>query len=259
MEPTIYSNKTTRCHSIWRISPALFNDISNRDRKGSDYFSRDIEALDMDTYEKTRGCYADRTVDAVIGIETCINKKCMSPRLMMIELRTNYDNPNNLSKSELEGKVSHSSQLLGAELPVERHKILLFRDEVAAEARSWVASKTEEGGEIRNMIVWSVKNFNDSIKSFDEMPYTPIYSEEFIITELDSYIKVYSWKKFFDKVHFWIDKAIQLRYKNTFEYDHICNTLLTYWTEYRNRTKGQLDDDLEIESLIIDEDIDVLR
>ena len=192
MEPTIYSNKTTRRHPIWRISSALFDDISNRDRNGSYYFSRDIEALDMDTYEQMRGGNADRTVDAIIGIETCINKKCMSPRLMMIEFRTNYDNPNNLSKSELEEKVSHSSQLLGAELPVERLKILLFRDEVAAQARSWVAKKKEEGGEIRNMIVWSVKDFNDSVKSFDEMPYTPINSEESIITELDSYLKTSS-------------------------------------------------------------------
>ena len=259
MEPTIYSNKTTRCHSIWKISPALFDDISNRDRKGSNYFSKEIEALDMDNYEKTRGGNADRTVDAVIGIETCINKNCMSPRLMMIELRTNYDNPNNLSKSELERKVSHSSQLLGAELSIERHKILLFRDEVAAQARSWLASKTEEGGEIRNMIVWSVKNFNDSVKSFDEMPYTPINSEESIITELDSYIKTSSWRKYFDKIHFWINYAVQIRYSNSFEYNHICLTIMKYWDAFRKDTQANLNEDQELESMVVDEDILALR
>lgn len=259
MEPTIYSNKTTRRHPIWKISPALFDDISNRDRKGSCYFSRDIVALDMDTYEKMRGGNADRTVDAVIGIETCINKKCMSPRLMMIELRTNYNSPNNLSKSELEGKVTHSSQLLGAELPVERHKILLFRDEVAAQARSWVASKTEEGGEIRNMIVWSVKNFNDSVKSYDEMPYTPINSEQFIIAELDSYLEACSWKRYFDKIHFWINYAIQIRYSNSFEYNHVCVTILKYWDDFRKNTQGKLNEDQELESMVIDEDLLVIR
>lgn len=260
MEPAIYSNKTVRRHSIWNVSPAHLDDISNRDRRGSYYFPEEIEALDMDSYEKVRGSKeANRTVDAVIGIETCINKKCTSPRLMMIELRTNYDNPNNLSKSELEDKVTHSSQLLGAELPVERCKILIFRDEVADQARSWVKSKSEEGGEIRNLIAWGVTDFNTSIKSFDDMPYTPIHAAEAITTELDKYINASQWNRFFDKMHYWINIAIQIRYNHIFEYKHISSTILQYWDNFRNATRGSLNDDQELESMLIDEDILPLR
>ena len=92
----IYDNHVVREHSLYARCPSTLNEISNRDYPGTDYFNPDIIGLDMDDYER-RTCYghANNTVDAVIGICTCQNKKKSSPRLLLVELRMGYEKANN--------------------------------------------------------------------------------------------------------------------------------------------------------------------
>ena len=150
----IYDNHVVREHSLYARCPSTLNEISNRDYPGTDYFNPDIIGLDMDDYER-RTCYghANNTVDAVIGICTCQNKKKSSPRLLLVELRMGYEKANNLSKSEMERKILHTKELLSAEKTINRESVFIFDERVAAQARHWFAQRSAEGGgELRHIV-----------------------------------------------------------------------------------------------------------
>ena len=90
----IYNNEVVRGHSIYPVCHSTLNAVSRRDYGNTYSFRPDIECLDMDTYEKNvlRKGQPDCTVDAVIGISTYENNRVSSPRLLLVELRMDYDN-----------------------------------------------------------------------------------------------------------------------------------------------------------------------
>ena len=254
MEPMIYDNHVVREHSLYARCPSTLNEISNRDYPGTDYFNPDIIGLDMDDYER-RTCHghANNTVDAVIGICTCQNKKKSSPRLLLVELRMGYEKANNLSKSEMERKILHTKELLSAEKTINRESVFIFDERVAAQARHWFAQRSAEGGgELRHIVVYSVKDFNRAVLSYDDMPYTPINSPEHIQKSLKELADQEQWPSFFEKVCFWFKKAEQYRYTMPFEYKSIKEAVSQVWSTFRANSKLKEDDELYAQ--IIEED-----
>ena len=257
METVVYKNSVVERHSFYSQCHALLDDISRRDYPGKNYFCREIDALDMDTYE-TLVCHGqkDCTADAVIGISTCVNKKLTAPRLLLVELRMDYESADNLSKSNMEGKVLHTKQLLGAEQPIDKESVFVFTEKVAPQARHWVESLKQEGGEITRFVVYSVQEFADNIRSYATMPYTPINAPAAIVKELGQYIEVAQWQTLFAKFHFWMEYATRIRYANSFEYENIKDTVVAAWRDFRESHSPMPNDDDEIDALIIEEDMD---
>ena len=259
MVETIYDNNTLKRHSLYSQCRTSLNDISIRDYGKGRYFDVQIECLDMDTYE-TAICHGqpDCTVDAVIGIADCNNKQKNNFRLLLVELRLDYKSADNLSKSNLESKVTHTKDLLGPEVPINKESVYVFSDDVSERARHWVESRKKEGGELKNFVVNSLTAFNANIRSYDSLPYIPINNPKTIVTGL---LKLLDNKKYHDftiQFRYWVKQREYYRYRNAFESSNIEHILVDVWKYASTISKEFSDDDEELEFMILEEDVDSL-
>lgn len=256
MEPSVYNNNILSKHSLYAHCASTLNVVSERDYPGKNYFDPRIACLDVDTYETTV-CHgnADSTMDAVIGVSTCVNKTVSEHRLLLVELRMKYKSGNNLSKSELEGKVSHTKGLLDGELPIDPNCIFVFTENVAPLAKHKIESWKHEGGLATGFKAYSVSEFCNNVKSIDDIPYTPIYSPVKVCEELDGFVKTNQWKQMFGKLYFWLRIAENLRYSNTFEFECLQQTIKCWWHEFRAKHPTMSNEDDELNVLVMEDDI----
>jgi len=126
---------------------ATLNDVAAKDYQRTGWFDPRIICLSLDDYEaKVLKGSNDCTMDAAIGIGNYANNRVTISRLMLVELRMGYDNVDNLSASSLENKISHSENLLSGHR-IDKNNYFIFKDGVAAQAKSWAERKKKEGGE----------------------------------------------------------------------------------------------------------------
>lgn len=260
MEERTYNNAIVEKHSFHAISGSTLNEVSNRDYPNSDYFNPDIECLDMDTYESKvlRKSQADRTVDAVIGISTHANNRSLNPRLFLIELRIGYENVSNLSKTEMEGKVSHTRALLGGEIPIKKENLFIFSRKIAAQAERWFDRQSRTGGVIKDCKVCSVDDFSSIIKSSADFPYEPIHQAEEIRNDVQPYAEKAEWMKFCRQVKHWCGEAVKFRYKNPSESVHIITVAKEIWKAFRQE-KHDFNEEVNWEIEFMEEDFDFLK
>lgn len=256
MVEAIYDNNTLKRHSLYSQCKTSLNDISIRDYGKGCYFDVQIECLDMDTYE-TAICHGqpDCTVDAVIGIADCNNKQKNNFRLLLVELRLDYKSANNLSKSNLESKVTHTKALLGAEVPINKESVYVFSDDVAERARHWVESRKNEGGELKNFVVNSLSAFNANIRSYDSLPYIPINNPKTITTGLRKLLDNKEYYNFTIQFRYWVKQREHYRYRNAFESRNIENILVDVWKYSSAISKVFSNVDEELEYMILEEDV----
>ena len=118
-----------------QFSPYLknFNALVKQEGGPTNVFPDAMRCIDLDAYEKglKKGIH-NPTVDAVIGV---FSGKISE--LVLVELRLNYKNADNLSPTKLEEKVSCSKNILSGKL----HPIVyfVFNHRVQSQARSWFA------------------------------------------------------------------------------------------------------------------------
>ncbi len=256
MGPLVYNNDIVSNHSLYSHCASTLNVVSERDYPGENYFDPRIACLDMDTYEASiRHGNLDNTTDAVIGISTCINRRMSQHRLMLVELRMLYGSANGLRRGDLERKVTHTRDLLGGELTIEDENIFVFPDGVAPQAIHKINSWKREGGLAKYFFAWSVSAFRQSIKSIDDMPYTPIYDPVQLCNELDGFAAGGQWKELFDKIHFWLNMAEKVRYSNSFEYESLQKTVMGWWQQFSAQHIMWSNEDDELDAMIIDDDI----
>lgn len=128
-------------HSLAASCLSSLAELSERDYPGRHYFLLDIPALDMDTYEHSRPGVNQRTTDAVIGICNARDGNPVCRRLLLVELRMDYQSTRNLSVGEIKDKESHTRQLL-RECPDDAAQdsslCLVFDPEIANLAYSWI-------------------------------------------------------------------------------------------------------------------------
>lgn len=260
MELWIYDNKIVQKHSLYPLCKSTLNDISNRDYPNTNYFYSDIKCLDMDTYENNilRKDLSEHTVDAVIGIANYKKNHAYDPRLLLVELRINYKSTSNLSKSEMEGKVSHTKALLGGEISINKESIFIFNNKLISQAKWWFNREKRTGGELSHCEAWSIKEFSTNINSILDFPYQPIHKEKDIIDNIQQYENELDWILFFKQIKFWCNKSEEFRYSNRLESDHIKNTITKIWTNFKQKDHI-FNDNEEIEKLILEEDYEYLK
>lgn len=237
MENWIYNNSVVEKHSLYPLCNSTLNEVSNRDYPNTNYFNPNIKCLDMDTYEKNilRKSYANHTADAVIGISTYENNQELNPRLLLIELRIGYESTSNLSKTEIEGKVTHTKFLLSGEKTIEKESIFIFSKKVASQAKRWFDRQSRTGGELKDCKVCSVSDFATIIKSISDFPYEPIHKAEDIKNSIQQYEKKAEWKRLFAQVKYWCTKAEEYRYKNHSESQHITDVIKEIWKDFNQK------------------------
>ena len=120
-----------------------------------------MRCIDLDAYEKglKKGCHHP-TVDAVIGVFAG-----RSAELVMVELRLNYKNVNNLSPTKLEEKVSCSKNILSGCGKLHAMVYFVFNHCVQSQARSWFA-RLKWGGK-KNFKPITIPELNQLISSAD--------------------------------------------------------------------------------------------
>lgn len=259
MEEWIYNNKIVREHSLFRFCGSTLNDVSDKDYKGKYKFNPDIECLDIDEFEKNvqRKQQSFHTGDAVIGISAYENNRGINPRLMVVELRMGYVNTSNLSKQDMEAKVTYTKSLLGGEKPISRESIFIFNNSFIEQARSWFDRNSRTGGELRNCIPVSVSDFSVKVKSKSDFPYVPIHKEEDIKMSILLYEEKADWINVFRDIRYWCNKAEEYRYKNISEFGHITAVLKELWKDFKSKCYT-LNDEEELTLLIIEEDFEFL-
>lgn len=87
------------------------------------------EAIKAEIEKRTR----NKSMDFAFGI---VDSNSTVKEILMIELRLNYKNPNNLSKTELEGKVSGSISILKDNIPIHNKYIFIFKTSQISEAEN---------------------------------------------------------------------------------------------------------------------------
>lgn len=259
MEEWIYNNKIVQEHSLFPLCGSTLNDVSNKDYAGKYKFNPDMECLDMDEYEKNvlRKGQSFHTGDAVMGISTYENNRSMSPRLLVVELRMGYVSTSNLSKKDMEDKVTYTKSLLGGEKPINSESIFIFNNGFIEQAKSWFARNRRTGGELKNCIPVSVSEFSEKVKSQSDFPYIPIHKEENVRKNILQCEKEADWINVFRYVTYWCEKAEEYKYRNPSEFEHLTAVLKKIWTEF-NSKKYSFNEEEELNRLIIEEDFDFL-
>lgn len=162
--------------------------LSERDCPRKGYFaSVEIPALDMDSYECSRPGNNDKTCDAVIGVCDRRNNHIYRERLMLAELRMNYDNISNLSTTELIGKEKHTRDLLidaGDCCVIDMHFCLVFKPVRESEARSRVSRLKTENSGIDHWEAFSPDSFCNFIGYGVKDPYEPDQQTSDIVKRL---------------------------------------------------------------------------
>lgn len=146
-----------------QFSPYLvnFNALVKHEGGPANAFPDAMRCIDLDAYEKglKKGCHHP-TVDAVIGVSAG-----RSAELVMVELRLNYKNVNNLSRTKLEKKVSCSKDILSGCGKLHPIVYFVFNKQVQPTARSWFAS-LKWGGK-KNFKPITISELNQLISSAD--------------------------------------------------------------------------------------------
>lgn len=146
-----------------QFSPYLvnFNALVKDEGGPANVFPDAMRCIHLDAYERglKKGIH-NRTVDAVIGVSAG-----RSAELVMVELRLNYKNVNNLSPTKLEEKVSCSKNILSGCGKLHAMVYFVFNHRVQSQARSWFA-RLKWGGK-KNFKPITIPELNQLISSAD--------------------------------------------------------------------------------------------
>lgn len=263
MEAVAFENAIIKAHPFYRQCGATLETVSKKDYPNNDYFDTSILCLDMDAYEiATRRGQQKETVDAVIGVKDYRQNRFTNQRLLLVELRMNYNNVNNLSKSKLEDKVRHTRELLGAGTPIETYSWFVFKNSKIEQAKRWFEDQSRAGGDIKHFIPLSTDMFNDSVKREQDFPYKPITDLDILRSDLQKYANLQDLHEFDKRKSWWHKKANEYKYQknNSNEYRCIVAVIKDVWSELRpTLLQHTLSEEESLYMEIIDEEIQLYR
>lgn len=184
----VFDNAVTVSHTVYKKGfGCKLNEVSIRDYKIGG-FNDKIVCLDLDTYERSvRPHSLNNTMDAAVGVSDYHHTRRVNKRLILVELRLDYKNVNNLSGTELKRKSSHSRELLGEEIPVSPVEYFVFNKNVAEQAFRIVNSLAIEHGSKGRWHGLTVEGFNALIQDSEKIPYVNLNSPELIKHEFMEY------------------------------------------------------------------------
>ena len=256
MATWIYNNIILRRHPLTINCLSTLNEVSNGDYPGTNYFDSNIECMDLDSYEQHSKGESKKTVDAVIGISDCDNKKLSNPRLLCVELRMGYESTHNFS-SAFADKIIHSKDLLGGHIAIELGSLFIFSDALAPKAKSWIKNR-QRAGAYKYMLSCGVSDFCNIIKSIDELPYQPINDEKIIREKLANYELHKDWQSYFNEIQNFCKLTCRYQYKMPYEYKFMVNLLKEVWTDLRSEHVSFEDDDNELLAEILEDEFSFL-
>lgn len=154
-----------------------------------------LDCIDMDEWEKSRGGKQDCTMDCAIALYHYNDQtgKLSSPRCLLVEFKLGIVRFN-LSKTDLSNKVTHSQNMLA---PSTVHQSAVFivpksiRSQAEYQCKQW--QRGTNGNLYKRFKFTDSYHFNDFIKFISDFPYNPINNPKGIENEL---IKFHSRKDY---------------------------------------------------------------
>ena len=163
-------------HRLYSRFGSSMIDLSERDYLGKHYFTDDIPAIDLDTYETFRGGENSRTVDAIIGVCDVRQNRVSNERLLLVELRMKYASTKRLSPTKIREKDQHSRHLL-MEHPdtgiIDPMLCLVFHPDIEQQAIGWVNREKQAHSESACWYAFTPTTLCNLININRKPPYTP--------------------------------------------------------------------------------------
>lgn len=230
-ENTVFDNATLRRHHLYPGYHNSLHNISKKDYPNCHYFKSDIEGIDLDLYESQRAiANREMTMDAVIGIADYRGNRLVNSRLLLVELRMDYDSTKNLKYRSLSGKIQHSRLAIGREIRVDENSFFVFRDDIVEQAKKWMFSMSRENADACAWVAVSISGLDNLLHSPLTMPYQP----ETDMSEADSnmlrLIRAKDFESILDFLFYWngIAESFKFNFKLK-EEQHIKRHLHDCW------------------------------
>lgn len=137
-----YCLDTTRNHPINKRFPQcveLLNDLLYKEGyEDQDMFDGSTVVINLDTVEALLAIEEDnrnreRSMDFFMGLVNTANNNSF---IVLVELKLNVKNPNNLQRENLQEKVNHSISITSSDIPLYHNFIFIFQQKIKEQARS---------------------------------------------------------------------------------------------------------------------------
>lgn len=233
-EVWVYNNDVIEKHPLAASCGSTLQDVSEKDYPGRSYFNPDIECLDLDAYVQSQHlARTPKTMDAAIGISNYIQNRTVSPRMLLVEFRMDYESNRNLSASELKDKNRNSRAIVAEPNTVlVPNPVFLFTEKCIEEVRSWHSKQIPVDGTLSEWMFMSVSEFDGMVKDVKSMPVSYIHDVDEIKKDVKSVYKNQGLEAFVEQISYWGDKARRYEWKyNIEESNHLKEALKNIWCE----------------------------
>lgn len=154
--------------------------LAQKDYPGKGYFEgMDIPSIDLDEFERKTKRSNDCTSDGVVGIADVSDSRMSYRRLLLTELRMDYENHRNLDFSNIRRKYVHSFDILQQYDPdkrIDSEFALVFSERTQPKAQRWIKSWSRESSkkEASNWITYTPESFCNYINYGKTLPLKPL-------------------------------------------------------------------------------------
>lgn len=204
----VFNNAVLREHPLYGAYHKSLKDISLKDYPNENYFHTDVDGIDIDQYEVDRKI-ADRdmTMDAMIGVADYAHNRAVNSRLLLLELRMDYNSIRHLRHSSLHGKISHSRAVIGTYVRVEEENVFVFRKDVAEQAKKWMFGTAKEYSEAEKWVALSTEELDNLLQSQADMPYQSETDMSQSDADMSKKIAAKDFEWLLDHIEYWNSKA----------------------------------------------------
>ncbi|MDE6696511.1 MAG: hypothetical protein K2K25_06495 [Muribaculaceae bacterium] len=180
MKEVFLCTEYLKSHPLFKSFGSDLSSLAQKDYPGKGYFEgRYIPSIDLDEFERVSKRSNDCTSDGVVGIADVSDSRMTNRRLLLVELRMDYENQKNLDFSNIRRKYMHSSDILresDLEKRIDSDFALIFSESTAPKARRWISSWARESAR-KDAVYWksyTPESFCNYINYGKEMPLRPM-------------------------------------------------------------------------------------
>jgi hypothetical protein len=154
-----YCKETTEQHPVCEHYPdalELLNDIFNTEGLSRRLFDKE-NGINLDKIE-TKRCTGKTGRQATMDFAIGISQNGRKNQMLLVELKLRIKNPGNISKKEIEAKITHSTEILSHQPPISKEQIIIFGDN-QLETAKWRMARLYGKPPKMNIVVKSSKDF----------------------------------------------------------------------------------------------------
>lgn len=229
----VCDNDVLRKHVLYVQYHKPLHVISLKDYIHESYFQSrpDIEGIDIDQFEVDHSIdNRDMTMDAMVGVADYSNNRTVNNRLLLLELRMDYDSTKNLRHNKLCGKINHTREVIGTSVRVDEEHVFVFRKDVTEEAKKWMFNTSQEYSDAKCWVAMSTDELENLLQSQACMPYqakTNMVHEDAVLYDL---IVAGEYEKALELIDYWHKQAEQFKIRYQLkEVEHIKLHLHNTW------------------------------